>query len=246
MVQEFPMSNPAEQPLVSRPRPANDCAPSARRSGAERRRRPASEGVRYPEARKQIRTGDVLLFQGKSVLSHFIRWGSQSDYSHAGMAAWWGDRLLVFQATGSGASVLPASSAVDAYDGQVDWWALRPDCGAHLDEQALLAAAMDLLGRSYATWDLVDLVWRMCQQRFRGRPDARSQPEQVFCSQYVSYCYRLAGCDLVPGTDDGSTSPGDLADSPLLELRGVLRADPSDKARRAALPLPGRPPREFK
>src|SRR5688500_20257335 len=82
--------------------------------------RTSSDGFVYTQIRGRIRTGDILLFQGTSPLSRLIRWGSGSEYSHAGFAAWWDGRLLVFQASGRGAEVLPASSAVDAYDGQVD------------------------------------------------------------------------------------------------------------------------------
>src|SRR6187200_3309553 len=104
--------------------------------------------VLYPEARQEIKTGDVLLFRGTSAVSRIIRWGSRSPYSHAGLAAWWGDRLIVFQAVSHGAQVVPVSSAVDAYDGQVDWWA--PKSESRLDPELLINHAVTMLGRAYA------------------------------------------------------------------------------------------------
>lgn len=203
--------------------------------------RTSSDGHVYTQIRGRIRTGDILLFQGTSPISRLIRWGSGSDYSHAGFAAWWDGRLLVFQASGRGAEVLPASSAVDAYDGQVDWYALGDEHHARIDPHLLVTTAVTLLGRAYSRLGLMQLMMRMASGRFRGLPDPKACPNAVFCSQYVSYCYRRAGLDLVEGTDDGSTSPADLAASPFLQRRGVLRANPTDKADRASALIPGRP-----
>lgn len=200
----------------------------------------------YTDVRGAIQTGDIFLFQGKSAISRLIRWGSESPYSHAGFAAWWDGRLLVFQSASRGAELLPVSSAVDAYDGQVDWFALKEAHRARVDPIRLVTDAVTLLGRSYATRGLVELMYRMAMGRFRGRADAQDSPDHLFCSQYVSYCYRRAGLDLVEGTDDGSTSPGDLARSDLLEHRGVLRANPTEKAARASAELPGRPRGQLK
>lgn len=203
--------------------------------------RTSSDGFVYTQIRGRIRTGDILLFQGTSPLSRLIRWGSGSEYSHAGFAAWWDGRLLVFQASGRGAEVLPASSAVDAYDGQVDWFALKDEHQRRIDAHLLVTTAVTLLGRSYSRLGLVQLMARMVGGRFRGLPDPKACPNAVFCSQYVSYCYRRAGLDLVEGTDDGSTSPADLAASPFLLRRGVLRANPQEKADRKYAEIPGRP-----
>ncbi len=200
----------------------------------------------YTDIRSQIRTGDILLFQGSSPLSRVIRWGSGSDYSHAGFAAWWDGRLLVFQASGRGAEVLPASSAVDAYDGQVDWYALGDEHHARIDRHQLVTTAVTLLGRSYARLGLVQLMLRMLRGRFRGLPDPKVCPDAVFCSQYVSYCYRQAGLDLVEGTDDGSTSPADIAASPFLLRRGVLHANWLEKQERKSVEIPGRPRGQLK
>ena len=204
--------------------------------------RPAGESrsqLPYPEARKLIQTGDVLLFRGTSAVSRIIRWGSRSSYSHAGLAAWWGDRLIVFQAVGHGAQVVPVSSAVDAYDGQVDWFTPRP--GVTVDPEQLITHAVTMLGRAYAFNGVLDLMWRMALRRFRGLRDARDDPKELFCSQYVSYCYRKAGVDLVQGTDDASTSPGDLATSGMLVMKGVLHADPAEKHARQIAAAPGKP-----
>lgn len=192
----------------------------------------AADAQYYSQVRASIRTGDVLLFRGTSRMSRIIQWGSDSVYSHAGFTAWWGPRLLVFQSTSRGAEVLPVSTAVDVYDGQVDLFRLDDALYARLDPEALVTCAVGLLGRRYASLSLLGLMWRMARRRFRGRPDATGEPQEVFCSQYVSYCFRSQALDLVDGTDDASTSPGDLALSPHLRLAAVLHDDPQTAARR--------------
>lgn len=189
------------------------------------RARPEGPREGYDSIRHRVRDGDILLFQGKGFMSRFIRWGSDSPYSHAGMMAWWGPRLMVLQAAGRGVEVLPVSRAVYEYDGRVDWWTVAPGRDAELDRKELLRVAMTHLGKPYATVGLVELVWLMLLGKFRGRPDPRTDPESMFCSQYVSYCYRMAGLDLRTDTDDACTSPGDLATCGLLELRSILRYD---------------------
>ena len=87
---------------------------------------------------------------------------------------------------------------------------------------------------------------RKTRGRFRGLPDPKVCPDAVFCSQYVSYCYRQAGLDLVDDIDDGSTSPADLSRSPFLLRRGVLRANPMEKEERKSIEIPGRPRGQLK
>jgi hypothetical protein len=78
----------------------------------------------YQEVRDQVRMGDILLFQGNMALSHAIRWASHGLYSHCALVApAWDQRILVMQAEMSGVEIVPASHAVDPYDGLVDWWA---------------------------------------------------------------------------------------------------------------------------
>ena len=59
--------------------------------------------------------------------------------------------------------------------------------------------------------------------RITGRHDAVSLPQSMFCSQYVSLCYRNAGLDLVRDASDDLTSPAAIARSGNAELRAVLR-----------------------
>jgi hypothetical protein len=181
----------------------------------------------YDEVRAEIRTGDVLLYRGRSLFSKAIRWASGSVYSHVGIAAWWAGRLVVLESTTTGGvAVRPASLSVAKYDGQVDWWQLRDEWASQLNREALLERAIGELGKPYGKGGALWLGVRMLIGRITGGRDAVSLPESLFCSQYVSQCYRSSGVDLVPSAIDELTSPGAIARSNRVVLRAVLRKAP--------------------
>ncbi|HLL52057.1 MAG TPA: hypothetical protein VK447_00840 [Myxococcaceae bacterium] len=200
--------------------------------------------VSYDAVRNTIRTGDLLLFRGTALFSKTIRLVTNSEYSHAGFAVWWDTRLLCFQAVEErGVEVVPLSSAVGTYDGRVDLFRLKEEAMARVNTEKLITNGIEMLGRKYAKSSLVRLAWRIITGKLRGHRDDKAAPAEAFCSQYVSYCYRMSGLDLVPDIDDGSTSPGDIAKSDFLNLQAVLRDDPITRARRQATQqaLPGKP-----
>src|SRR3990170_4401735 len=78
--------------------------------------------VSYPLARSKIRDGDLLLFRrGHGLLGHLIATAGRSDYSHAGMAAWWQRRLMYLETVqGRGGRAVLLSNLVQAYPGRID------------------------------------------------------------------------------------------------------------------------------
>jgi hypothetical protein len=210
---------------VRTPRTARGKRRAAGRS-IERQRREAPHRP-YAEARAEIQTGDVLLYRGRSLFSKVIRWASGSVYSHAAIAAWWGSRLVVLESTMSGGvAVRPASLSVEKYDGQVDWWVLHETHAEQLDRQRLIQLAIGELGKPYGRFGAFLLGIKLLFGRITGGRDAVSLPESLFCSQYVSQCYRSSGVDLVPNAIDGLTSPGAIARSGRMKLEAVLRRAP--------------------
>lgn len=186
-----------------------------------------------------IRTGDLLLFQGTTLLSRFIRWGSESPYSHCGLALWWDARLMLMQATDRGVHVLPVERVLAQYDGQVDWWQPCEALRGSLDVERLKSAALDELGKPFGAWPMAALVARMFRRKELGRDDpAGMRDDSYFCSQLVGRCYRRVGVDLVAHKADRDLSPGDLARSPHLVFRGVLRPHVQGVCVQPALPAP--------
>ncbi len=193
----------------------------------------APRTITYREFRREAKDGEIVLFQGKGLLSRFIRWGSQSDYSHAGMVAWWGKRLVLLQATGRGVETLPMSRAIREYAGPVDWFQLRPELEPELDRRRLLSLAVCMQGIPYSTSGLLYLAWRMWLERmgfrsYRNDPDMTGKPQRLFCSQYIAACYKGAGIDLDHQTPNQFTSPADLAFSTSLVRRGTILPQPED------------------
>ena len=192
--------------------------------------------VPYGEFRRHAKDGEIVLFQGTGLLSRIIRKGSGSPYSHAGMVAWWGRRLVLLQSTGRGVETLPMSRAVRDYAGPVDWFQLRPELEERVDRARLLTLAICMQGVPYGTSGLLYLAYRMLLERlgmrgYRSEPDMTGRPSRLFCSQYIAACYKSAGIDLDAQTPDHFTSPGDLAFSTALVRRGTLVPQPEDRDR---------------
>lgn len=188
-------------------------------------RTPAPKGphLAYRDVRDEIQTGDVLLFVGRGPLSRFIRWGSEGRYSHCAIASWEGSRLMLFHAVAAGVKHVCASQSVYRYDGRVDWWTLRPDLDDALDRDALIEQARRHLGKPFAVMGMLRLMWRVAQQRYHATADREGAPDAMFCSWYVSRCYRVGGgVDLVPESSDECTSPAQLERSELLVHQGTL------------------------
>jgi len=174
-------------------------------------------GQSYQDLREQMRTGDLLLFRGNRLLSGVIERLSDSPYSHVAIVARWHDRVVAFQVDLRGVEVLPASTMVCKYSGKVDWWALKPELrAASFKEDALFDTALTLLGLKYGYWRLAELGLRILLGRTLNPKDAHATPDSLFCSEFVSRCYRNASGDLLDvnkTANDASTSPADFATS---------------------------------
>lgn len=165
--------------------------------------------VKYASCREAVKDGDVLLFVGKGIISRLIRWIS-GRYSHSGIAAWWGTRLMVLEAIATGVVAVPLSRCVQGYP-VVDLYTTDME----LDRDRVVDMAREELGKSYAYWGLFRYLKRFWL-KLRGGADPQGAPDKFVCSQYVSYAYRFGGIDLVPGQPDSLTSPTDLAKSKYL------------------------------
>ena len=188
----------------------------------------------YQEVREKIRDGDVLCFQGSAGLSRFIMRVSGGKFSHAGIAFWWGDRLMVLQVElMPGVQALPVSRAVGLYPGRVEWYSLKDEHRQDHHLEKLRHEALRALGDGYSVSGLFLVGLHYLFGTPLPRPD-KHQHEYV-CSEYVAHCFSKAGLDLDPDKDDNATTPMDLALSNLLVRQGVLH-DPPNPRRARALP----------
>ncbi len=173
-----------------------------------------------PQMRGEIRSGDIFLFQGKRSLSWVIRKLTKSRHSHAGIAAWWGDRLVVLEADRPGVIAVPLSQCLEKYPGGIEWWRLD----AELDREKLISIAVDQLGKRFAIWGMVRVLRRLLFKLTRRR-DPLKPPEKFYCAQYVSFVLRAAGRDLSPGFADDLTVPEDLEKARGMRRLAVLKPE---------------------
>jgi len=175
----------------------------------------------YGDVRLQIQNGDVLMYRGRSLESRLICLLTRSRYSHAGLAVWWNDRLVVMEAVGKGVMVTPLSSNVRHYDGRVEWFTSREDIPQG-DRMLLVAYAQRELGKEYATWRAILLGVRILFNRRVEERDRLRREQKLFCSYYVAQAYNAINRDLKRGFSDRFMSPGDIAASPQLRRVAIL------------------------
>src|SRR5574341_477420 len=153
---------------------------------------PPEQEVAYADAHGRIRDGDLFLFRGEYLISKLFRRADRSYYSHAALAAWWGGRLMILQAEGTGIQAIPLSVAIASYPGRADWYTLKreeiPDFDAKL--RAALVEAKSDLGLAYG---YVDLLRNIARWALRMKLADPCRPRAMFCSEYVERCFREAG-----------------------------------------------------
>ncbi len=176
----------------------------------------------YQTARLMIKDGDILLFKGKSIKSRIIEWLTQSEYSHAAVAVWWGEQLMVIEAIWRGVIVDPLQRSIRRYKGSVDWWRLKKELEP--DERAqLVKFALMQLSKGYAFWRIARFLWRIIEFYIKGLFEQdRSVAKKYFCSQFVSATYNQIGIDLCPENSDWFTSAGDIAKSTKIKYQETL------------------------
>ena len=227
--------------------------------------RPPLSRARLTDLADQFRTGDLLLFSGRSLPSDTIRLFTRSHWSHVALVVCLPeyDEPLVLEATAMGegldvrtgermpgVALVPLRDKIESYRGDVAW---RQRRGAPLSEarQRMVARLVrELSHRPYKNYVLT-LARDLCTG-FQLRPDFSG----VFCSELVAEIYRRLGwlprrerpSRFVPG-HFGSAQltllEGEMAAPVLLRAAdGTLVADGAPGASPAttsALPCPGRP-----
>lgn len=179
----------------------------------------------YEDVRGEIRDGDILLYKGQTVVSRLIEFFTRSEYSHAGIAAWWNERLMVVEATHKGVFVDTLRRSIGRYNGDVEWWSCKKEI--KIDQPArnqMVKYAQKLLGSEFAFGGLLLFP---CKQiicfvidLFKRGP--LRKVKRFFCSSLVSAIYNHINLDLRKDKNDLFTSPADISNSPLLCYRATL------------------------
>lgn len=177
---------------------------------------------RYEEVRPQIKNGDVIMYEGKSMVPKLVSWFTLSPYSHAGIAVWWNERLMVMEATMRGVRVMPLSRNIFKHKGKVEWFTSKQEISDE-DRLRMVIFAQEELGKSFARWKAVLFGLKILLNRNLSKKDQLRMENKLFCSQYVAQIYNSIGLDLKKNREDRFMSPGDIARSPLMEKRGEFK-----------------------
>jgi len=177
---------------------------------------------RYEEVRPQIKNGDVIMYEGKSMVPKLVSWFTRSPYSHAGIAVWWNERLMVMEATMRGVRVMPLSRNIFKHKGKVEWFTSKQEISDE-DRLRMVIFAQEELGKSFARWKAVLFGLKILLNRNLSKKDQLRMENKLFCSQYVAQIYNSIGLDLKKNREDRFMSPGDIARSPLMEKRGEFK-----------------------
>ena len=190
--------------------------------------------VAYTEIRDFLRTGDIVLYSGRQVISSIIKGITRSHWSHVGMVV----RLpsiqyvTVWESTRKGTGLrdvndgefkrgvqlVPLSDRVDRYDGEV---AIRRLTGAGLDEgdfRRLWERRRDLSNRPYET-DLLEMIKAAWDGPFGMNEEDLAS---IFCSELVAEAYQTLGL-LREDVPSNEYVPSDFSSERSLRLlRGKL------------------------
>ena len=150
--------------------------------------------MNYSDARKRIKTGDVILVAGKSWISKIIKFLTGESYSHIAMFVWMGDNLWISEMREfRGYQWLPASQWIAINSAGADLvWGHAPQAVLNnsdkvrdyaLDERMPLARygysqlIKVFLSRFFACWD--------------NDPETRGMP--AVCSTYIQSQWSACG-----------------------------------------------------
>jgi hypothetical protein len=177
---------------------------------------------KYEEVRLQIKNGDVIMYTGKKIFARLISWLTRSPYSHAGIAVWWNERLMVMEAVMRGVRIAPLSRNIYQHKGNVEWFSSKKEISEE-DRLKMVIFAQEELGKSYARWKAMLFGLKVLFKRDLSKKDELRMENKLFCSQYVAQIYNSIGLDLKKNREDRFMSPGDIARSPLMEKRGEFK-----------------------
>jgi uncharacterized protein YycO len=182
----------------------------AKRAGAERKA--------YGSARRDFHLGDVLLFRGRGLASQAIRFFTHSPYSHVGLVFPYQGRVYCVEAVGVGVRLILMSEVMRRYHGGIDYYEVPR--AAPEQRNGAISFCFQQLGKLYDRPGIFRLVVAVLLNR---KPAVR-EDQAWFCSELVAAAYRSQGLPLAP-VSAAYASPADLAVSPELKLRYVLKLE---------------------
>ena len=170
----------------------------------------------YDQLQGSLKTGDLVLFSGKSTFSNLIKLASGGKWSHVGLVLVEPDRPdepLLWEATTlcdvpdvevgavePGIQLVPLRARVERYDGEVTCRALNRPLGE--EQIARLTAARGALGRRAFEGRKLELARAVYDGP--GGASRREDLSTVYCAELVAEAYQAMG--LLPEWPEGLPS----------------------------------------
>ena len=163
--------------------------------------------VPYREARGMIQDGDLLLWLPSTLSGNAITTVTHSLYSHAAMAAWWRDHLMVLESVQwRGGDTARLSDQVARWPGLCDVYRVPGEY-----RWCAVDAAIERIHVPYGWLSLAHILARKYLGLCRHSEYIVPPTTPLVCSAFVCDSYRRAGLDLVPGKPAWAAEPGDIA-----------------------------------
>jgi hypothetical protein len=136
--------------------------------------------VKYQDIRPLIRSGDLLAWTHKGwstwddIQIQLVRFFTQSEYSHVGIAYVMGERVFILEAVAAGVKLTPLSENLPFFLIQtgMQWSSL------------VEASAMEIQGQKYSKWEAIKAFF------VKLKPGKNKVWE---CAEYVIYILNVAG-----------------------------------------------------
>jgi len=161
-----------------------------------------------------VKNGDVLLYRGTKPHSRFIRWWTQSVYSHVGMAIWVESppghkRLCVIEALEpGGVRVAPIEHSIEGC--QVDWYPIDPSQTNGDDAvRYCLSKWMQRYSAPRQFLRSYSLIWSHIARYYGLKADVGYN--RFHCSELVTAALVAAGYNDHECPEPPRSTPGDVA-----------------------------------
>lgn len=181
--------------------------------------------VVYSEVRGSIPQGALLQYRaGWRPSNRLISLVGCTPYVHSGMAAWWGDVVMLLETLQfRGGRAVRLSTQVKQYPGQWDVFEVRKPFRSEAAVQTMLR----ITGTPYGWGSLAKVALThtpVLRWVFRPATDDKLNNSAPFCSQAVSRACRAGGRDPRPNRADVATEPGHLVHPGFSEYKYTLFA----------------------
>ena len=157
---------------------------------------------------RKIETCDIMLFSENGWTSKIIKWGTKSKYSHVSICVD-PDIHLMIEANGKvRAEDIRRSMECDVY---------RVKPGYSYDLPKVISFLVDKLNRPY---DYLGVIYLGFLKVFchKKRANKWQRDHDYFCSELTKQAFKAGGLDLIPDMKAEIVSPGDIANSEVVEL----------------------------